>query len=88
MSHLMAPRGSVRPVTMVVAMMITAMVVAAFAFSAGVAMTTSQYSGGTKVTVDTANLPDASLTDPDCYFQVGRQLSDGGKHTVVTTTCP
>lgn len=85
MSHVVAPRGSVRPVTLVVALLITGLVVAAFAYSAGASMTHSQYTGPTKVTVDTKNLPSDR---PSCYYEV-YPLDDGGKKiTNVEPICP
>lgn len=75
-------------VTLAVTSLVVGVVAALFAFSLGVSMTTGRYTSDTKVTVDTLNLPDSGTPDPDCYFQVGRQLDKGSKHVVVTPVCP
>lgn len=85
MSHVVAPRGSVRPLTLVVAMLITALVVAAFAFSVGVSATEGRYTGPTRVTVDTMNLP---TERPSCYYEVSPFNDGGPKGTNVEPICP
>lgn len=85
MSKVLAPRGSVRPITMAVSLLITALVVAAFSFSVGVSATEGRYTGPTKVTVDTKDLPTGR---PSCYYEVSPFDDGGPEGTNVEPICP